>query len=631
MSEDVCVLCGQPPSAAPADLWDLTVAGGHLAADAVLSLRRLDVTGAGRLCADCGALLARWQQLRTQSQLLAAELELDCWIAQELQRDATEEAPDPAVDPLPSGAGQPRRAEDLTDPQAGSPDPERDPLDLEKDPLDLERDSQDLEKDAPDLEKDPLNPEKDPIDLEKDPIDPEKGPQDLEDPLDLEKNLLDLEKDSLDLEKDPPNLEKEGQDLEKDSLDLETDSISIGEDQTDLVTDPSNPDGSASHLVTEDELANLESAPINMETDSSDAVTGRPGPEVSPAPQSTASAVPSAGQADCPPLLAGGAACDREPPRGKIEARAALERRAARLARRLAGLLASGPAEDEEMVSITYSEDHLSKDMTQFRCVLECQLCQRRFPSAKALQPHLEWHKEGRRECPHCRRWLRESGYKDHMAVHGQVEPFQCDKCPFSTPHRQSLAGHRRAHAARRPVHECPVCFVVLLSKYSLKGHLELHSGVVHKHRCTLCDKAFKYPSALKLHVMRSHKGGLPKPHKCQQCGRGFVSKSALRYHVERHQEDRKLECDLCGKKFKSSLCIAAHRRNVHMDQSARKFVCCRLLQAIYERVRSEDAPGHSQANFGEDWVHVQRMPEVGTHRWGPPPTYGNASARQSV
>ncbi|KAF0296100.1 hypothetical protein FJT64_006421 [Amphibalanus amphitrite] len=102
MSQSPCVVCGGAVAVGSglerADLFDVRLLGGHLAAAVVHHERPLRPGDQNRLCSNCAALLARRERLLNATLLSAAETELDQWAARVLP------APPPAADSRPAGA-----------------------------------------------------------------------------------------------------------------------------------------------------------------------------------------------------------------------------------------------------------------------------------------------------------------------------------------------------------------------------------------------------------------------------------------------------------------------------------------------------------------------------------------------
>ena len=195
-----------------------------------------------------------------------------------------------------------------------------------------------------------------------------------------------------------------------------------------------------------------------------------------------------------------------------------------------------------------------------------CNLCGEKFSSTDKLQPHLESHKEGRRQCPVCHLWLRVTTYQGHMITHTHAKPFKCGKCPYATKHENALKVHRRRHDDNRVKHACPLCHKKLSTKRSLKNHILRHGE--GKYKCPLCPKDFLYRSALKRHIRLLHyKTSIVNPFRCGVCARSFPFKSGLKVHMARHSDDRNYKCRFCEKAFNCNSDVRQHENVVHFKQ----------------------------------------------------------------
>ena len=211
-----------------------------------------------------------------------------------------------------------------------------------------------------------------------------------------------------------------------------------------------------------------------------------------------------------------------------------------------------------------------------------CNLCGEKFSSIQDLQPHLDYHKEGRKQCPVCHLWMRgNSSYRCHVRRHSDGKPFKCDKCSYETNQRRLFRRHVRVQHDKREKHACPVCPTELTSKNGLKLHLLRHTGE-GKHKCSLCPSVFPYLSTLKNHMALTHNKTkvIAKVFKCEECDKSFISEVALERHVTTHGEDRNLKCRFCEKTFKTKYSLQQHEDIIHLG----KFTCSICGKNLYNR-----------------------------------------------
>ena len=105
--------------------------------------------------------------------------------------------------------------------------------------------------------------------------------------------------------------------------------------------------------------------------------------------------------------------------------------------------------------------------------------------------------------------------------------------------------------------HVCDVCGAVYKHRASLKRHLHSHARQDRVYKCDNCGKSFQYKYLLSTHQRRQHQN--THPHICPQCGNVFSSLPSLTNHIRNVHQERKLSCDICGKKCKDNFALKRH------------------------------------------------------------------------
>ncbi|XP_013397168.1 zinc finger protein 665 [Lingula anatina] len=204
--------------------------------------------------------------------------------------------------------------------------------------------------------------------------------------------------------------------------------------------------------------------------------------------------------------------------------------------------------------------------------VLKCHLCGRTCPNRSALYKHILRHNKDKKfVCEECGKAFTSQStlYHHRRGLHSSEDnkPFHCKLCLKKFNFSNSLKLHMLRHKGERP-YKCELCVKTYLTSCHLKNHIQAVHTNEKKYQCSTCGKSFPYENSLKLHMMLHQE---ERPFKCGICDRGFVSKSALKVHEGTH-EIKNVECEICGKFFKSDHLLRAHRRR-HTEDSSR-FMC---------------------------------------------------------
>eukprot|EP01083_Nonionella_stella_P056724 149229_1 len=83
------------------------------------------------------------------------------------------------------------------------------------------------------------------------------------------------------------------------------------------------------------------------------------------------------------------------------------------------------------------------------------------------------------------------------------LNPYQCQFCPFSSQIKGNMLKHVRTHTNERPF-KCTVCHRAFKQKNHLKNHSVTHASI-KPHRCEKCGKRFTRKERLKTHQKSKH------------------------------------------------------------------------------------------------------------------------------
>lgn len=157
---------------------------------------------------------------------------------------------------------------------------------------------------------------------------------------------------------------------------------------------------------------------------------------------------------------------------------------------------------------------------------LHCPTCQKAYTSNKALQIHVETHKN-QFICPHCAKAFREiKTLKTHEQTH--LKPLD----------------ERRNHLCHFP--DCGAKFI---TKQACQNHIGMkhQKSVVALCKETTCKKSFYTRKSYYEHMRNTHG---ERKYFCNQCDFKARTKQAIAIHKDVHNEGRLFSCDLCEATF---------------------------------------------------------------------------------
>ena len=171
---------------------------------------------------------------------------------------------------------------------------------------------------------------------------------------------------------------------------------------------------------------------------------------------------------------------------------------------------------------------------------LNCDLCKKTFENPSKLIRHIrETHTHKREE-----------------------EKVICNICGKISGSKDILKAHLKSmHAIRELKFKCQVCGKMWPSKGELNKHMQSHSLV--KMPCPVCGISFKN---VKNHIKTVHAKDEDKKFQCQDCGKGFISRSELKSHqMNVHLKLRPYACRYgCDISYNDSSNRNSHERKTH-------------------------------------------------------------------
>ena len=164
--------------------------------------------------------------------------------------------------------------------------------------------------------------------------------------------------------------------------------------------------------------------------------------------------------------------------------------------------------------------------------------------------------------------WKSKKEKRDHFKiVHKKY--FNCETCKKVFKKEEDYFSHIKKHAnkIKSDSNICEECGFVGKDKYSVKSHRNFHHDATVL-ICDICSRDFQGHLKLKIHRQRFH--GSSK--QCKDCGGMF--KNLLKHMRTMHttDDDKKYQCDECGKGFIDKTRLGSHILSLHTNE--KPFVC---------------------------------------------------------
>ncbi|XP_070547311.1 uncharacterized protein [Ptychodera flava] len=181
--------------------------------------------------------------------------------------------------------------------------------------------------------------------------------------------------------------------------------------------------------------------------------------------------------------------------------------------------------------------------------------------------------------------------FREHKKKHAK-ERLTCKECGKFLSGYTNLQQHIRiVHKKVRPF-QCSVCEKTFHTVTHLTVHKETHATEEEKKvQCDKCGKMFTHIITLKEHVRRAH---VEKKYQCETCGQNFSRKSNLAVHIRRHTGEKPFQCDHCGWAFTQLSSLQSHKF-IHTGERPFKCSVCK-----YASNRADILKDHFRRNHGE-------------------------------
>ncbi|MGH0158514.1 UNVERIFIED_CONTAM: hypothetical protein FKN15_065270 [Acipenser sinensis] len=238
----------------------------------------------------------------------------------------------------------------------------------------------------------------------------------------------------------------------------------------------------------------------------------------------------------------------------------------------------------------------------------ECEVCHQRYSTKSNLTVHRKKHNDEtafhkkEHKCPYCNKLhaskktltkhvkrFHPDNVQEFLSIKKKKsEGWKCDICNKSFTRRPHLEEHMILHTHDRPF-KCAYCeehfksrFARLKLRYWIgkvifawfpsgkntkfndtgnrKRHIECTHGGKRKWTCFICGKSVRE----RLHLRVHHDD---KRYECDECGKTFIRHDHLTKHRKIHSGEKAHQCEECGKCFGRRDHLTVHYRSVHLGE----------------------------------------------------------------
>jgi KRAB domain-containing zinc finger protein len=214
-----------------------------------------------------------------------------------------------------------------------------------------------------------------------------------------------------------------------------------------------------------------------------------------------------------------------------------------------------------------------------------CEFCKKNFSSISSKITHIRDVHITECNLPYClicyQRFYKNSTLNLHIKKKhpdGWNHKFECDFDGKFFKRKYHLQAHMSKHL---PLVECKICNKMLKTSY-LKEHLNIYHRTEKKFQCKICSKKFKSKKLLYYH-QKAHE----KKFSCNLCKKMFSLEIKLKYHKKNvHYNPGSFECEICGKKFNEKSYLKSHQAT-HKKNHRKKSLKCQRCDFVTAHKRS--------------------------------------------
>uniref|UniRef100_A0A182TBT3 C2H2-type domain-containing protein n=1 Tax=Anopheles maculatus TaxID=74869 RepID=A0A182TBT3_9DIPT len=196
----------------------------------------------------------------------------------------------------------------------------------------------------------------------------------------------------------------------------------------------------------------------------------------------------------------------------------------------------------------------------------KCEQCGRTFNFLANLKMHIDCvHGLKDVRCNICNKDFNYKAYRAHKRTAHTDLMLMCELCPRMFKNRKSFEAHKVSHdSSLLRMTQCVLC-----GKQIRTCSMSKHMKTIHSEddpvNCDLCGKMFRTPFHMKRHQKNTCEVTMDsRTFKCEVCGKGFSTKLTMVEHMTTHTRTNQYQCAFCFKSFGYISNLYKHRKKAH-------------------------------------------------------------------
>ncbi|XP_053679355.1 zinc finger protein 83-like [Anopheles nili] len=196
----------------------------------------------------------------------------------------------------------------------------------------------------------------------------------------------------------------------------------------------------------------------------------------------------------------------------------------------------------------------------------KCDQCGRMFNFLANLKMHIDCiHGLKDIRCNICNKYFNLKAYRAHKRSAHTDQMYMCEQCPKMFSNRRGLEAHKGYHdESLLKLIKCTLCDKKIRI-CSMSKHMKTIHSEEEPVNCNMCGKTFRTMFHMKRHRKNTCAATIDsRKFKCSECGKGFSTKLTMMEHMTIHTRSNQYQCAFCFKSFGYISNLYKHRKKAH-------------------------------------------------------------------